>query len=243
MATEYELANRQHNKLLHMAVAESMSSAAVFPARTSHSQEKARALAASAAAYGRSTPELLGKFDRDTPSLKTSQLSLFGGLTEFSGTYGRSGMTRSGTAYQLPPLVRLTEETGSGSLATPQARDYRTGEGHRWNTPEKRSRNLNDQIAADVGYKMWPTPHGMCVPNARRAGPSGNELGNAVNRSLWPTPTSRDFRSESCSPTYFAEREAQTRGKTLAWEAGGSLNPTWVEWLMGFPLGWTALER
>ncbi len=22
-------------------------------------------------------------------------------------------------------------------------------------------------------------------------------------------------------------------------QAGGSLNPTWVEWLMGFPLGWT----
>jgi hypothetical protein len=25
--------------------------------------------------------------------------------------------------------------------------------------------------------------------------------------------------------------------------AGGSLNPTWVEWLMGFPLGWTDCEH
>ena len=24
--------------------------------------------------------------------------------------------------------------------------------------------------------------------------------------------------------------------------AGGSLNPTWVEWLMGWPVGWTSLE-
>ena len=24
--------------------------------------------------------------------------------------------------------------------------------------------------------------------------------------------------------------------------AGGSLNPTWVEWLMGWPLGWTDLK-
>ena len=23
---------------------------------------------------------------------------------------------------------------------------------------------------------------------------------------------------------------------------GGRLNPTWVEWLMGFPAGWTDLE-
>jgi hypothetical protein len=26
---------------------------------------------------------------------------------------------------------------------------------------------------------------------------------------------------------------------TLAAQAGGKLNPTWVEWLMGWPLGWT----
>jgi DNA (cytosine-5)-methyltransferase 1 len=25
-------------------------------------------------------------------------------------------------------------------------------------------------------------------------------------------------------------------------EGTGSLNPTWVEWLMGFPDGWTDLE-
>lgn len=26
-------------------------------------------------------------------------------------------------------------------------------------------------------------------------------------------------------------------------EAGGSLNPDWVEWLMGWPIGWTRLEH
>jgi hypothetical protein len=25
-------------------------------------------------------------------------------------------------------------------------------------------------------------------------------------------------------------------------DVSGALNPTWVEWLMGFPLGWTALN-
>jgi site-specific DNA-cytosine methylase len=29
----------------------------------------------------------------------------------------------------------------------------------------------------------------------------------------------------------------------LSREVGGSLNPTWVEWLMGYPLGWTDLEH
>jgi len=32
------------------------------------------------------------------------------------------------------------------------------------------------------------------------------------------------------------ERRAMRAGN------GGKLNPTWVEWLMGFPLGWTDLE-
>ncbi len=40
--------------------------------------------------------------------------------------------------------------------------------------------------------RLWPTPHGMSNPAApRAAGPSGNELGNAVNveARLWPTAT------------------------------------------------------
>ena len=28
----------------------------------------------------------------------------------------------------------------------------------------------------------------------------------------------------------------------LAQAVGGQLNPMWVEWLMGFPLGWTVLD-
>ena len=31
-------------------------------------------------------------------------------------------------------------------------------------------------------------------------------------------------------------------GTALSTVAGGQLNPTWVEWLMGFPIGWTDLE-
>lgn len=30
--------------------------------------------------------------------------------------------------------------------------------------------------------------------------------------------------------------------KPLNAEVGGQLNPRWVEWLMGWPIGWTSLE-
>ena len=57
---------------------------------------------------------------------------------------------------------------------------------------------------------------------------------------LWPTPTARDWRSDKGKQT---DQELYgTRGRPLPRVAGGMLNPTWVEWLMGFPAGWTELE-
>ena len=65
---------------------------------------------------------------------------------------------------------------------------------------------------------------------------------SATGYGLWPTPTRRDYRSESCSQEYRAKRNEHSRGKTLAWEVGGLLNPEWVEWLMGWPIGHTGLK-
>ena len=84
---------------------------------------------------------------------------------------------------------------------------------------------LTDGIASG----LWPTPHGFSQ-DGRSNGPSGNELGRAVNQSLWPTPGGTRPHDTD-----------QVSGR-LANEIGGSLNPTWVEWLMGFPSGWTVLE-
>ena len=54
---------------------------------------------------------------------------------------------------------------------------------------------------------------------------------------MFPTPTSRDWRSGKAS---LATMERNSR--PLSEAIGGSLNPPWVEWLMGFPTGWTDLE-
>jgi len=69
-------------------------------------------------------------------------------------------------------------------------------------------------------------------------------LGDAVR--MWPTPTARDAtgtdspsdrkRHTPCLP---AEVHIHSGTKS---QQTGKLNPTWVEWLMGFPLGWTDLE-
>jgi hypothetical protein len=54
-----------------------------------------------------------------------------------------------------------------------------------------------------------------------------------------PTPTSRDWKDAGPNVNY---KKAKEKGR-LAGHSGGSLNPTWVEWLMGYPKGWTDLNH
>ena len=90
-------------------------------------------------------------------------------------------------------------------FATPQARDYRTGQASRWEDRGHRSRNLNDQVA------MYPPP----TTGAGLCGGTGN--------------FQQLKRLEGEGKITEEERRSMSQGN------GGSLNPGWVEWLMGFP--------
>lgn len=59
----------------------------------------------------------------------------------------------------------------------------------------------------------------------------GMSLGVFVK--IWPTPMARDYKGRGG-----ANRNSMDLPKAV----GGSLNPTWVEWLMGFRIGWTELD-
>ena len=80
---------------------------------------------------------------------------------------------------------------------------------------------------------IWPTP------NQRDYKDSGPTQGNRKSPNLgtmvhqWATPTTADAQG---GPGRSDKRKG---GDNLRTQAGGSLNPTWVEWLMGWPLGWT----
>ena len=58
----------------------------------------------------------------------------------------------------------------------------------------------------------------------------GLTLGQAVKVAMFPTPNTVDANGGT--------RNGKGQ-KQLCHTVGGQLNPTWVEWLMGFPLGWT----
>jgi hypothetical protein len=68
----------------------------------------------------------------------------------------------------------------------------------------------------------------------------------AIARGTWPTPRLSDYKGATSAE---AMGKAAERGfnpnlpeATAASVGGGKLNPTWVEWLMGWPLGWTDLK-
>lgn len=85
------------------------------PARTCHTRGTVLALRANEAVCGESSRESFANFDRESSSWKTSQRSLLGGWTSFSENWPRSGMMRSGRAFELPTLERRTDETDSSS--------------------------------------------------------------------------------------------------------------------------------
>jgi len=192
---------------------------------------------------GNITLKRLAHYDQNSHSLKTCQLSLLGGLTKYSATFPRSGMMRNGTVYQLPPLVRIIRGTESLSWPTPTATEIEL-------TLEqimKRKENIGGEkraIYLSNMVKMYPT---SCA---------GGEMGSNAMKAFakrikkWRTPISSMCKVGG-SPKKIIEsikkHQITTAHQVIVEEIKngvviGQLNPTWVEWLMGFPLGWTELN-
>jgi hypothetical protein len=118
----------------------------------------------------------------------------------------------------------------------------------------------NLKEVALTGWKpgmMWPTPqaHNAKETNAPneylRNTPSltalvhlrsanENTAATEEGRNFWPTPRTPSGGPDNSSTQ---KRPSGHQGTTnLQGAVGGKLNPTWVEWLMGWPLGWTDLR-
>ena len=109
---------------------------------------------------------------------------------------------------------------------------------------------------------LWPTPTRMTggeeIAPSHRNGTHGWNIGAAVKDSLsadplrvWPTPTTREYKGarskeameksgrNPMTNTLSDAVEAQSDYQTPKGRLAGSLNPTWVEWLMGYEIGHT----
>ena len=106
------------------------------------------------------------------------------------------------------------------------------------------------QASLPAVVKQWPTPTASLGTKGGRVTPrkarEGGTLIEAVShRQTWPTPVAS--MAKGSSPAALTRKSGSSREndrldhKVMALD-GGQLNPTWVEWLMGWPLGWTDLK-
>ena len=175
------------------------------------------------------------KFDPSSSSWKMSQLCWPSLISEeFLRTWPRAGMSSGGIAYRLQPLARIIRGTGSGSLPTPTVA---TGSYQR--NPKGR-RIIRYSLYGMARHNLWPTPR-----NNSGADMSKKHLSLDGAVKIWPTPTVQDskqidppcHRNHKRHTPYLGSQVNQSLNMT-----GGMLNPNWVEWLMGWPIGWSALE-
>ena len=204
----------------------------------------------------------LAKYDLELCMWKTSpdlQLSLKmeGQATSQKSlvNFPRSGMTVGGTLYPRKMLAHRISENGGGSLQnfpTPRAiygehpgmkdPSHLTGAAMQWNTPNTMdSLNCKSQKALDYEYNT--ARPGRTNPNNLR-----DQVAVQEGLRLWPTPaTSQDYKP--VRPLAPSEADG-THGTMLVGAVGdkhpdhigGQLSSTWVEWLMGIPVGWSALD-
>jgi hypothetical protein len=103
--------------------------------------------------------------------------------------------------------------------------------------------NLRDQVS---NSQNWPTPTRRSPPDCPAERERHSPSLEAIVNTRYPTPCSTDHKGAGQSGDlrdrldYTVERGG-TKSATFEKNAAGQLSPNWVEWLMGWPIGWTDL--
>jgi len=100
-------------------------------------------------------------------------------------------------------------------------------------------------LTGEIESGSWPTPRAQ-EPGWTSDGYGDCLIKAIVKRAIWPTPASNSgtggcvgLAGGSGNRKKLYAMLGEEEGKKLGCQ---SLNPYWVEWLMGYPIGWTDLE-
>ena len=172
------------------------------------------------------------------------------------------------TVWKNGRFIRVSDTTGieyganlDGAVAkwpTPSAmpRGPHTGRDHDGLHTVSKTTGTRFGMTLETAIKHWPTPTATERTNDVTATPSqatldrfhageiarvrktrSPTLTTAVNEGqrMWPTPNTSDAKTANMKDDHDLKK-GYLRG-----EVGGQLNPLWVTWLMGLPVGWVSL--
>jgi hypothetical protein len=182
-------------------------------AKTSAQLDEATDSTVNEVGCGRKWLGLLARFDRDSLSWRTPQCSLLGDSDEFSETWPRWGSMRNGECWERQTAELRTNEIESGLWPTPNCIGYRS---------DGELLLLSRKLDSHAEYLAMTTR--AC---------------NSKRERFWPTPTvcgNYNRKGASASSGDGLHTAVQKSGSL------GQLNPDWVEWLMGWPIGLTDLK-
>ena len=209
----------------------STSSVADFPASLHLARDHERAMAILAGS-GRRCSELFARSGQSSLWQRTLTTYFFtkvdGLSTRFTHSWKPRVTRRSRRLYfRLALLEPRSGATEFGLWPTPTVHGLHNRKGA--------STKSGDGLSTAV--KLWPTPNATDGSKAPKFFARGNpSLPTAVK--MFPTPKA----SDATGGRAYKKPPSREGGFQLKEVIPGSLNPTWVEWLMGFPLGWTVCE-
>ena len=226
------------HSMANLGQGKSMSSQVDFLVRTSVPQEKEQDLKEKDRDSGEKWRGSFVKYDLDTSLWRTHQCSLLGDLELFSETWPTWGLMRNGECWEQRMLEQTIRGTESG--LSPNGVDS-------FHTPNTTGLDggSNSRKALRKREEMWPTPvhsearQGLQI---RREGKKGTQTSLSTAVLTWPTPRTKGMCGGSGSWDLLNKNTTVEEARQMGAGNGGQLNPTWVEWLMGWPLGWTDLK-
>lgn len=143
-------------------------------------------------------------------------------------TWRQQAIKPNHSLFQLVPSTPRTDETESGYsledrlIPTPTARDWKDG------TAQSCANVPANGLLGRVVHKLWPTPVVTDSFGAR------NKTSSRQEGSQHHSGTTMTDALVEAGDLQLQENE--DGGNQVV---GGMLSPMWVEWLMGYPEGWT----
>ena len=177
--------------------------------------------------YGLTYGDTSKQLDLFGASLKTSKDTLALDLEKSLATWKASVIKQRGEYSQRVKLAHRIKESEFISWPTATVFDVTGG-----------------SYPTELVNGQWRSKHSRDLNSPWY----GAKLRDAVETAekMWPTPAARDYKGAVLPETLAAKnRNPMTNSLPDAVQhklGSGSLNPEWVEWLMGVPTGWTALE-